>query len=112
MVNEEHTQFFLHDDVGGELAAAESHLIYTNELLAAGDRSEIRLVFPAEELRDMKVTKSKQMEDKILSAELEVIERAEHLDQNMKKVGATMWLLIAVVILLRIVFLRIHSKHD
>src|SRR5690625_1562844 len=108
MVNEEHNQFFLHDDVGGELAAAESHLIYTNELLAAGDRSEIRLIFPAEELSDMKVTKNKQMEDKILSAELELIERAEHLDQNIDKLVPVMWLFIAVVIILGIVMLRIH----
>ncbi|HLR14278.1 MAG TPA: DUF2207 domain-containing protein [Bacillota bacterium] len=110
MVNEEHTQFFLHDDVGGELAAAESHLIYTNELLAAGDRSEIRLIFPAEELSDMKVTKNKQMEDKILSAELELIERAEHLDQNIDKLVPVMWLFIAVVIILGIVMLRIHPN--
>src|SRR5690625_1294673 len=109
MMNE-HTHFFLHDDVGGELAAAETHLIYTNELLAAGDRSEIRLIFPAEELSDMKITKNKQIEDKILSAELELIERAEHLDQNMEKMVPAMWLFIAVVIILGIVMLRIHPN--
>src|SRR5699024_10652349 len=77
---------------------------------AAGDRSEIRLIFPAEELSDMKITKNKQMEDKILSAELELVERAEHLDQNMEKMVPAMWLFIAVVIILGIVLLRIHPN--
>lgn len=110
MVNEEHTHFFLHDDMDGELVAAESHLVYTNELLAAGDRSEIRLIFPADELSDMEVTKNKQMEDKILSAELELIERAEHLDQNMEKMVPVISLFIAIVIILGVVMFRIHPN--
>ncbi len=106
----ENTHFFLHGDGGGELTATENHVIYTNDLLAAGDNSKIRLIFPAEELSNMKVTKDKQMQEKILSAELELMERAEHLNQNMEKVVPAVWLLIAVVIIVAIVLLLIHPN--
>src|SRR5699024_3609845 len=43
----EDTYFFLHGDGGGELIPGENHIIYSNELLKAGDSSEIRLIFPA-----------------------------------------------------------------
>lgn len=106
----EKTDFFLHGDGGGELTATEGHVVYKNALLAAGDSSEIRLIFPATELSNMEITKDKQMGEKILTAELELIERGEHLEQNMEKVVPIMWLLIPVVIIVAILMLMIHPN--
>src|SRR5699024_2895888 len=36
----EHTHYFLHGDAGGELTAQGNQIIYTNDLLAAGDLSK------------------------------------------------------------------------
>lgn len=106
----ENTHFFLHGDENGELSARENHVVYTNELLAAGDSSEIRLIFPTEELSHMELTKDKQMGEKILSGELELMERAEHLNQNMEKLVPIMWILIVVVIIAAIIMLMIHPN--
>jgi hypothetical protein len=106
----ENTHFFLHGDGGGELTATENHVVYRNVLLEASDNSEVRLIFPAEELNNMETTKDKQMVEKILTAEMELIERSEHLDQYMNKAVPIMWILIAVVIIIAIVLLMKHPN--
>lgn len=106
----ENTHFFLPGDGEGELTATDNHIVYSNELLVAGDSSEMRVIFPAEELSDMKITKDKQMGEKILAAELELIERSKHLEENMGKTVPIVWLLIALVIIATILLLMNHPN--
>src|SRR5690625_2327755 len=106
----ENADFFLHGNGGGELTATENHVVYTNELLAAGDTSKVRLIFPATELSNMEITKEKQMRDDILAAELELIERSENLGENMERLVPIMWGLIAVVIIVAIIILINHPN--
>lgn len=109
IVNEQ-THFFLHDDKDGELTTIDGRVVYTNDQLKAGDKSEIRLVFPATELQHMKVTKDKDMEDKILTAERDLLERRESLIENTGKMIPVMWTLIALVIIVGIIMLRRHPN--
>lgn len=78
----------------GEFLMKENNIHYQNNLLKAGDRTRIHLIFPAEELSGMDLTKEKNMYDKILAEEQEYIDRLENLNQKMNQLMPIVWILI------------------
>src|SRR5699024_2362475 len=63
---------FLHSDVKGELVQREDTVQYLAQVLKEGETSEMRLVYPAEQMAQMDMTKNKEKENDILAAEREL----------------------------------------
>lgn len=103
------THAFLHAN-SGELTTTRSNIQYTNELLKAGEHTRVRLIFPAEELSSMKLTKDQEMYDKILTAEKEYIEKLEKLNQEMDGLRPNIWVLLTLLMVTVVIIAIIHPN--
>lgn len=104
------THFFLHKDEEGILTAMDHDVVYTNDKLESGTRSEVRIIFPATELKQMKMTKDKNMKEKFLTAEQNLLKRSEYLQENTDKMIPLIWLLIVGVMIAVSVVLMKHPN--
>lgn len=103
------THAFLRTDAG-KLSMTDHNIQYTNELLKAGEHTRVRLIFPAEELSGMELTKNKKMYDKILTEENDYIYKLEHLNQKMNDLMPIIWLLIIFLMIAVIFVFIIHPN--
>lgn len=103
-------EYFLHDDQSGKLTVSANGLLYENELLESGKNATIRMLFPADQLTEMKYDKQKEMKAGILAAEQELSDRRENLEANMNKAVPFIWILISAVIVAAIMLLVTHPN--
>lgn len=107
---DENMHYFLHDDEGGKVSAVDSGIQYTNSTLQAGKDSEIRMLFPAEQLSGMEIDEHKEMELAILQAEEELENRILHLDTATSGITPVIWGGIVVVLLAGAYLFFVHPN--
>ncbi|QKY69017.1 DUF2207 domain-containing protein [Lentibacillus sp. CBA3610] len=93
----ENQHFFLHEDNTGKLSASENGVQYKSSLLEAGSNSQIRFVFPSDQLTGMEANRDNNMEDTILAEEQELAERAESLALNMSRITPVVLILLGLL---------------
>ncbi|MCT1576763.1 DUF2207 domain-containing protein [Oceanobacillus kimchii] len=107
---DENIHFFLHDDASGQLSTIDSGIQYTNSTLPAGKDSEIRLLFPSEQLSGKDIDKHKEMELAILQTEEELENRIQHLDAATSVITPMIWGGIGVVLLAGTYLFFVHPN--
>jgi len=101
---------FLHSDVRGELVQTEDTVQYLAQVLKEGETSEMRLVYPAEQMAQMDVTKNKEKESDILAAERELASKREHLDEKMSDITPLILATGVIIIVAGVGLLIVHPN--
>ncbi|MFS0750166.1 DUF2207 domain-containing protein [Oceanobacillus sp. 1P07AA] len=107
---DENIHFFLHDDESGQLSIIDSSIQYTNSTLLAGKDSEMRLLFPSEQLSGMEIDEHKEMELAILQTEEELENRIQQLETATSGITSIIWGGIVVVLLAGIYLFYVHPN--
>ncbi|SFD81068.1 Uncharacterized membrane protein [Lentibacillus persicus] len=102
--------FFLHEDEKGTLTSVESGIQYQTSRLEANSNSQIRFVFPSNQLSGMKLTSDKPMVDSILAEEQELAARAENLEANMATVTPIVIILLGILTAGTVIILILHPN--
>lgn len=109
--------YYLREDGEGTLTAEKNSLFYETNLLEAGKESMLHFIFPADELSKMKITKDKEMKDRIIQTEEERQERRDQLADRMDLLKPYMWAFLIGIILIVIIVsikhpIRYRGKKD
>lgn len=108
--NEENQHFFLHKDETGNLTSGDNGIQYHNSHFEAGSNSQIRFVFPSNQLNNMELTSDKRMNDTILSEEQELAERSENLEANMANITPIVLILLGILASGSVIIFIVHPN--
>src|SRR5699024_2831031 len=106
----ENFHVFLHADNNGELIQTENSVQYKVPELEAGETSEMRLIFPAEQLPNAEILSDEEMGADILAEERELAKRRSNLHENMQEVTPFIWLVMLGAVGIAIFLLIVHPN--
>lgn len=102
---------FLKNSKAGNLTFDNKAVTYENEKLKHNDYPKIQFLFPASELKAMKVSKDKLMLETLLEKEAEWVAREENLQAKQNSVQPVIIGFSILVLLLGLILYRTHPKH-
>src|SRR5699024_8183847 len=102
----ENFHVFLHADNNGELIQTENSVQYKVPELEAGETSEMRLIFPAQQLPNAAILSDEEMGADILAEERELAKRRSNLHEKMQEVTPFIWLVMLRAVGIAIILLK------